>query len=245
MITAQSQVVESYIPELTWCVGGGVALVPTTTLTGAPCGNRSTLYSAAVGGSERCDILYVATTTTVCATTLTGLASKVTVSECDQEITFSSECGFTMETPTPTTVDYSVITPPPVLRRMMTYYLAPWQSLTLGETPSDVDIKVCTILDDKTLECERYQELWEVVVLTTTVTTERELQIVTTMSGPGTLIVETLQAEITDTLVYFNFSTVLHLATEIETETTSRRQKFVTELPTSTTYLTIPVEYAS
>jgi hypothetical protein len=111
---------------------------------------------------------------------------------------------------------------------MMTYWLAPWQSLTLGETPSDVDIKVCDVLEDGTLKCKRYQEVWEVFVVTSTSTTERQFQVSTTLSGPGTLLVETLKVEITDTVVFFNFSTSLLLETLIDMETTSKAKKLVT-----------------
>lgn len=249
-ITSQSQVVDSWYPEMTWCVGPPIALVPIVTQTSPPYVNASTAYSTITAGTESCETVYAPITTTVCATTLTGLASKVTVSECDQEVTFSSECGFELETPTPTISNSSLITPAPSVKRMTTFWLAPWQSLTLGETPSDVDIKVCTVLEDETLECRRYQEVWEVVVVTQTTTTEREVQLSTTVTGPGTLLIETLQAHITDTVVFFNLTTTLILETQIEIETTSKSRKLVTgtgneEEPTSTTYITKAVKYRS
>lgn len=249
-ITSQSQVVESYIPDITWCVGPPIGLIPTATLTGAPYLNDSTLYTTTTAGTGSCETVYVPTTTTVCATTLIGLASKITVSECDQEITFSSEWGFTLETPTLTTNNISLITPAPTVKRMMTYWLVPWQSLTLGETPSNVDIKVCTILEDETLECIRYQEVWEVVIVTKTITTQRQIQVATTLSGPGTLIVETMQAYITDTIAFVNLTTTLLLQTEIEIETTSKSKKLVTRpetdaQSTSTKYVTKLVKYKS
>jgi hypothetical protein len=236
------------MPEMTWCVGPPIGLIPTAVISGTPpYANETTLYATTIAGTSRCETVYVPTVTTICATTLTGLASKVTISECDQEVTFSSECGFTLETPSPTTSNFTVlITPAPTVKRMMTYWLAPWQSLTLGETPSDVDIKVCEILEDEKLECTRYQEVWEVVLVTHTTTTERKIQVSTTVSGPGTIYVETLQAEITDTVVFFNLSTTLLLETEIEIETTSKKIKPVTvTTPRSTQYITRVVKYRS
>jgi hypothetical protein len=249
-VTSQSQVVTSWIPEMTWCVGPPIGLIATATLTGPPYGNVSTLYGTTIAGTGSCETSYYPTTMTVCATTLTGLASKVTVTDCDQEVTFSSECGFTLETPTPTSNNLTLITPAPTLRRMMTYWLAPWQSLTLGETPSDVDIKVCDILDDETLKCTRYQEVWEVFVTTQTTTTSRQVEVATTVTGPGTLMVETLQAYITDTVVFVNLTTSLLLETEIEIETTSKSKKLVTrpdeeEGPMSTKYVTSFLKYKS
>lgn len=246
-ITTQSQVLTSYLPEMTWCVGPPLALQPVSMK--APYLNMTTDYDVITAGTGRCETVYVPTETTVCATTLTGLASKITVSECDQEITFSSECGFTLETPTPTMTASSLITPAPTVKRMMTYWLAPWQSLTAGDTPSDVDIKVCTVQDDESMECIRYQEVWEVFVVTKTITTQREVQLTATVTGPGTLIVETLNAVITDTVETVDLSTTLLLETEIETESTSKGKKLVTrpdepsEPAASTLYITKHVKY--
>ncbi|KAH7402838.1 hypothetical protein BKA66DRAFT_436229 [Pyrenochaeta sp. MPI-SDFR-AT-0127] len=222
-ITTQSQVVTSYIPEMTWCIGPPIALLP---ITGPPYVNETTRYTTVIEGTQKCETAFTPIETTVCATTLTGLASKVTVTDCDQQITFSSECGFTLETAIPVaTANYSLITPAPTVRRMFTYWLAPWQSLTAGKTPSDVDVKVCKLLDDGDLECMRYQEVWEVVVITKTSTTQRTIQISTTVTGPGTLHVETLLSTITDTVESIDLSTILLLETEIETESVSSWRK--------------------
>ncbi|KAF2440542.1 hypothetical protein P171DRAFT_435335 [Karstenula rhodostoma CBS 690.94] len=225
-ITIQSQVVTSYLPEMTWCVGPPVAFAAITTR--APYLNQSVEYEMITAGTARCETAYATTETTVCATTLTGIASKITVSECDQEITFSSECGFTLETPTPVTSNSSLITPAPTVKRLTTFWVAPWQSLTAGEAPSDVDIKVCTAQEDESLECLRYREVWEVFVVTKTMTTRREVQLTTTVTGPGTLIVETMTAIITDAVETIDLSTTLLLETGIETESTSKRKKLVT-----------------
>ncbi|KAJ4286321.1 hypothetical protein N0V90_013355 [Kalmusia sp. IMI 367209] len=244
-ITAQSQVVTSYLPEMTWCVAPPIGFIPVST---APYLN-STSYEVIAAGTGRCETVYVPTETTVCATTLTGIASKITVSDCDQEITFSSECGFTLETPTPVATNFSLITPAPTVKRMMTYWIAPWQSLTAGDTPSDVDIKICTVEKDDSLECIRYQEVWEVVVVTKTFTTYREVQLTTTVTGPGTLIVETMEAYITDTIETIDLSTTLLLQTETKSESTSRGKKLVTRpngisgQANSTLYITKHLKY--
>lgn len=224
-ITAQSQVVTSFLPEMTWCVGPPIGLV---SMSGPPYPNQSAKYETITAGTGYCETVYVPATTTVCATTLTGIASKITVSECDQEVTFSSECRVTLYAPNPTTSGRSLITSAPIVKRMMTYWLAPWQSLTAGETPSDVDIKICTILEDGDMECIRYQEVWEVVVVTKTLTTKRKVQLTTTVTGPGTLIVETMEVHVTDTVETVDLSTTLQLETEIEIESTSKSKKLVT-----------------
>jgi hypothetical protein len=252
-ITAQSQVVTSFLPEATWCVGPPIALMP---VSGPPYFNQSTEFATITAGTGYCETAYVATETTVCATTLTGIATKVTVTECDQEITFSSECGFTLETPTPTQAaifNDTLITPAPSVRRLKTFWIAPWQSLTAGNTPSDVDIKVCTILDDDSMECTRYMEVWEVVVVTQTVTTPRDVQLTTTVTGPGTLIVETMEVPVTNTVETVDLSTTMFLEMEVETESISKGTKshhfsandFDTEPAESTVYLTKQVYYKS
>ncbi|KAF2110333.1 hypothetical protein BDV96DRAFT_650978 [Lophiotrema nucula] len=249
-VTAQSQVLTSYIPAMTWCVGPPIGLVATNTL-GPPYFNYSTtLYSTTVAGTGSCDTVYASTQTTVCATTLTGLASKVPITDCDQEVTFSSECGFTLETPTPTAYNVSLITPAPTLKRMMTYWIAPWQSLTKGDTPTDVDIKICTLLENDEMECISYQEVWEVQVVTSTITTQRVVDLTTTVSGPGLLLVETMHVNVTDTIQSISLSTTLMLHTEIEIETTSKSRKLVTRTesgvaPVSTLFITKKVKYKS
>lgn len=250
-ITAQSQVVTSFLPEATWCIGPPLAFLP---VSGPPYFNRSTDYDAIIAGTGHCETVYVATETTICATTLTAIASKITVSECDQEITFSSEYDFTLETPTPTqaaTANFSLITPFPTVKRVKSFWLAPWQSLTAGNTPSDVDLKICTILDEESMDCTRYQEVWEVVIVTKTATTQRDIQLTTTVTGPGTLIVETMEVTVTDTVETLDFSTTMLLQTEIETESISKEKKIVTspaegsDFTASTLYITKHLKYKS
>ncbi|KZM23406.1 uncharacterized protein EKO05_0003954 [Ascochyta rabiei] len=250
-VTSISQVVTSYIPEATWCIGPALyfASVP-----GAPFFNGSANVTQYVSGSSSCGVEYSTTTTTICATTLTGLASKVTVSECDQEITFSSECGYTLETPTPTpatTSPSALITAAPTVRRLMTYWLAPWQSLTAGEAPSDVDVKVCTVLDDGNMKCQRYQEVWEIVVVTSTVTTSFPVTFSRTLSGPGALIFDSSTSYINSTTEFISLSKTLRLETEVTIESTSTVTRSVvdpsltSQEPASTMTITRHLEHVS
>ncbi|KAL5114982.1 hypothetical protein ACEQ8H_007155 [Pleosporales sp. CAS-2024a] len=234
-VTTQSQVITSYIPAVTWCVGPPIQYM---SVFGAPYLNITANRSAIFTGTASCEIVFAPVETTVCATTLTGLASKVTITDCAQEVTFSTDCGFSLETPTPTmdsSNNASMITPAPTVRQMFTYYLAPWQSMTAGQVPSDVDVKICTVLDSGDLECSRYQEVWEVIVKTETLTSTHAIAFTATVSGPGTFIVETLHAVVTDTITTIGLSTTLLFETEIETESTSTRRKTRTDA-TSTVY---------
>jgi hypothetical protein len=247
-VTSISQVITSFIPEATFCVGPALYF---SSIAGGPFFNGSANVTQYISGTGSCDVQYSTTTKTICATTLTGLASKVTVSECDQEITFSTECGYSLETstPTPATTNASaLITPAPTVRRLMTYWLAPWQSLTAGDAPSDVDVKVCTVLDDGDMRCQRYQEVWEVVVVTSTVTTSFPVTFSRTVSGPGALIFDSSTSYINSTTEFVSLSKTLRLDTEvtIESTSTSRRPSTtvqLTEQYTSTLTITRHLEH--
>jgi hypothetical protein len=246
-VTSVSQVVTSYIPEATFCVGPALYF---SSIAGGPFYNGSANVTQYISGTSSCDVEYSTTTKTICATTLTGLASKVTVSECDQEITFSSECGYSLETPTPTPVttsDSPLITPAPTVRRLMTYWLAPWQSLTAGEAPYDVDVKVCKVLDDGNLQCQRYQEVWEVVVVTSTVTTSFPVNFSRTLEGPGALIFDSSTSYINSTTEFISLSKTLRLETEVTIESTSSTRISttvrLTEQQTSTVTVTRHLEH--
>lgn len=246
-VTSVSQVVTSYIPEATFCVGPALFF---SSIAGGPFYNGSANVTQYISGTSSCDVEYSTTTKTICATTLTGLASKVTVSECGQEITFSSECGYSLETPTPTpatTINSPLITPAPTVRRLMTYWLAPWQSLTAGEAPSDVDVKVCKVLDDGTMQCQRYQEVWEVVVVTSTVTTSLPVNFSRILAGPGALIFDSSTSYINSTTEFFSLSKTLRLETEVTIESTSstriRSTVQLTEQQTSTVTITRHLEH--
>jgi hypothetical protein len=244
--------VTTYFKEAVWCVGPALyhSLLP-----GAPFTNGSANYTQIESGTGSCSTIYSAAPTTVCATTLTGFASRVTVTECEQEVSFSSENGFSLVTPAPSTVWASIgddesgasgsaspvtITAAPTLQRLVTYWLAPWQALTAGGVPSSVDVKICTLdtPDAGRRTCQRYREVWEVVVVTSTSTTSRAVELLTTLSGPGTLVVQTTKSYVTDTVVTIDLSTTLLLETEREVESTSvsvlQREVSTPSVPTPT-----------
>ena len=103
-VTEQGQLVTSYVPEYTLCdipglVQFSIPPVPTTLHpTAIPYGNFSL---STTDESGTCTTIYNPTPTYVCKTTLTGLFDMYTVSECDQEITFSTQYGYVLVTPTP------------------------------------------------------------------------------------------------------------------------------------------------
>ena len=251
-ITQQSQLVDSYIPEFTLCELPPQAFVPVTPVTPtfpttAPYQN----YSLSIPpGNGTCTTIYSPTQTMVCATTLTGLVQKYTVSDCGQDITFSTEYGYVLASPTAASnssgiamTGTAMITPKPTIQRLTTYYVAGWQDVTAGVAPSDVRLKVCALYANGTNECIEQYEVWRTSLLTRTATTTTSVNISTTIHGTSQVIVETFAANITDEVTTFTMSTAMQLVYKTEIETTSRSS--VTPTTGSTSYRTVTVEEAS
>ncbi|KAG9201744.1 hypothetical protein G6514_005360 [Epicoccum nigrum] len=219
-ITSTSQIITSFIPEATFCVGPARYFSSTS---GGPFTNGSANVTAYDSGTGSCDVAYSITTKTICATTLTGLASKITVSECDQDITFSSEAGFALVTPSPvpaSTDPAALITPCPTVRRLNTYWLAPWQFITAGTAPSDVDMKICTELGNGTQQRSRYQEVRELIAVTCTFAFSLPVTFSRTVEGPGALIFDSSTSYVASTTTFVRLSRTLRLETEVLGETT-------------------------
>lgn len=226
-ITRQSQVETSYVPQLTLCALPPLAFVPGSFSVSASSGPRYQNYSISTPpGNGTCQTMYSPTPTTICATVLTGLVTRVTVSECDQDVTFSSDFGFTLVTPTASvnasaTSNSSLITPAPSIQTLTTYYMAPWQSMTMADPPSDIDKKICRTFENGTINCLHIFEVWEVQIVTMTATTVSHIDLTTTVPGPAKLLIETLRMDITEAVTTLSLSTALVLDYELETTTTN------------------------
>lgn len=93
-VTSLSQEVTSYIPQITIC-----ALPSPSSSTFSKWMNSSNalaLVPRTASPSLECTTQYSSTVLTVCATTLQGLGSTVAVTECDQQVTFSSQYGYSL-----------------------------------------------------------------------------------------------------------------------------------------------------
>lgn len=102
-VTKQSQIVTSFVPQFTLCELPPIeffSISPpsvSATYTTAPYKN----YSISIPpGNGTCTTIYSPTVTMVCATTITALVDRYTVSECAQDITFSTEYSYVLVTPT-------------------------------------------------------------------------------------------------------------------------------------------------
>ncbi|KAK3702127.1 hypothetical protein LTR37_015102 [Vermiconidia calcicola] len=363
-VTEQSQIVTSYIPQFTLCDLPPVGFVSISPLplsarpTTAPYHNYSVMIRT---GTGECTVIYDPTITMVCATTLTALVDKYTVTNCHQDLTFSTEYGFVLVTPTPApessavlglpgvnatarssgpasassrrgpagttassagvdedassersdatsssisleaaesgaTMDATsdseptqatsasepidatanseaidlrptraelsptpgllrrqaegdmtaMITPAPTIETLTTYYLAPWQELTAGTAPGDVDLKVCrTFAQNDTTQCIREYQVWSTSLVTMTATSVTSINISTTIHGMAQVIVETFVANVTELLTTFNMSTTMDLEYQTEYTTTETGTRHMSTSTEPTVYQTRTVELAS
>jgi len=256
-ITSQSQEVTVQVPQFTLCALPPVAEVPVPpTVTPAPYGNYSTQYTASFDtGTGSCTTEYSSSVTTICATVLDGIATKYTVTSCSQEITFSSQYGYTLVTPTPTATanstngtiplygNASTNTAAPSIRTLTTYFLALWQELTTAGPPSDIDKKICTTYSNGSEICLVEFQRWITIPVTHVSTTVTSIDFTTMIFQPSQLIFETITANITETLSTYSLSTTVEVSYTVETETTTRVARPVSTGPT--VYTTATVEAAS
>lgn len=259
-ITELSQVVTSYVPQMTLCVAEPYVYNSSpymdTVMLDVPYRNLSLSLPDDSGESANeyaesaldsatqttCHTMYSPTVTTVCATTLTGIVTLITVTDCMQDITFSSRVGYRIVTPTPSLPsstfprlitaleDNSLIpattnipVPPDAsIETVATLYMAPWQSLTTPGYPAHVSVKICRALNGTAQECLRRLESWTLVPTTATSVSSTTVSLTTTVPGPAQLLVETLEVAVTRTREAVALDTVLVLSYAVETESLSK-----------------------
>jgi hypothetical protein len=302
-VTKQSQLVGSYIAQYTLCELPPIGWVPVsrngTDVTANPTATPYTSYSVTIPpGNGTCTTIYKPTMTQVCATTLTALAEQYTVTNCHQDLTFSSEYGFVLVTPTPTPTatssplelpsppeesskavsatgpwnsssseqingtapigtgtapaliprqasssSSSTITPGPTVETLTTYYLAPWQELTAGTAPTDVDLKVCrTFKENGSTECIREYQVWSTMLVTETATSVKSLNISTTIHGRSQLIIENFVANITEMLTTLSMSTTINEVYQTEWTMTHTTVRAGSTRTVPTVFKTLTVE---
>ena len=236
-VTKQSQLVTTYVPQFTLCELPPIEFFsvtpqPSAMPTTAPYRNYSILIPP---GNGSCTTVYKQTETMVCATTLSDLTTTYTVTQCPQDITFSTQYGYTLATPTgsngivaatgtglcPYRNATAMITPAPTIQTLTTYYLAPWQELNSAGPPANVDLKVCSALANGTEQCVREYQVWQTSLVTSVGTTYSAYNFTTTIGGPSQFIVETFVANVTELMTTVRMSTTMALTYETELETTS------------------------
>ncbi|KAK5113143.1 hypothetical protein LTR85_010961 [Meristemomyces frigidus] len=269
-VTKQSQIVTTYVPQFTLCELPPIEFFSASPM---PSASRPTTapyrnYSISIPpGNGTCTTIYSQTETMVCDTTLTDLVTTYPVTNCAQEITFSSQYGYQLVTPTPMSnltvnatyplpngtyasanathpVGTAMITPAPTIQTLTTYYLAPWQELTAATAPGDVIKKVCQTLANGTEECITEYQVWHTSLVTKIATSTLSLNISTTIAGPSQIIVwETYVANVTEYMTTFSMSTTMEAEYTTEYTTTHHSSASVSTAPT--VYETLTVQQAS
>lgn len=229
-ITQQSQVITTFVPQMTLCAMG---LIPVTHYNNAsrtaPYMNYSTSVSYSL--SEGCTTMYTPSRTTVCATTLRGLATAVAVTACDQPVTFSSQFGYTQDAPAS-----GASAAAPSITTQTTFFVAPWQALATGAMPVNVTERICS-MRSATRRCVDVRQSWSTTVVMVVTATTSHVDLTTTIPGPSRLIIETFHADITETMTDFSISTVMVL--QVSTESTSTMVSTILGGPTVTTTYTL------
>ena len=258
-VTEQSQIVTSYIPQFTLCE---LPPIEFFSISPIPLASRPTTapyhnYSISIPpGNGSCTTIFSQTATMVCATTLQGLATTYPVTNCAQDITFSSQYGYTLVTPTPTNASYgnatrmynntaavATITPGPSIQTLTTYYLAPWQELTAGTAPGDVIKVVCEDFTNGT-ECITTYQVWHTSLVSATATKYVPLNVSTTIHGPSQILVqETFVANVTELITTFRMSTTIEQ--EYQTHWTSTHKAVASLSTAPTVFETLTVEEVS
>ena len=174
-ITSQSQEVTSYVPILTICpfIPSTPALptlaantsfsAPTAPFPAPSASDASALYrrqaaatsatyandSAPTSYLSSCSVSYTPTPTQICHTTLSPLASPaIPVTDCTQQVTFSTDHGYTM---VPGNVTASI-------RDLTTYYAARWDEIANGVPTQGIRKEVCST--DPVGGCSTGWEAW-------------------------------------------------------------------------------------
>ena len=133
-----------------------------------------------------CSIVFKTIVTTTCSTVLTYAFTQATISDCSQNITFSTQSSYSIVTATltaTTTPDPNI--PPSVttyFQSIVSYFIAPWQSLA-ANTPSNVTVLVCEYDFTGASSCTTIQEVWAVYIENVPVITANTLIISTTLAS--------------------------------------------------------------
>ncbi|PMD39222.1 hypothetical protein L207DRAFT_55307 [Hyaloscypha variabilis F] len=187
-----------------------------------------------------CSTVFETTVTTACSTVLTYAFTQATVSDCSQNITFSTQSSYSLVT---TTISPDV-TPAPLnqplatttyIQSIVSYYIAPWQALA-ANTPSNVTVLVCEYDLSGSPICTTIQEVWVVSTVHIPVITTSTLIISTTLSSPAVLLLGP-----TDTITAT--AGLLYVSTEITYTSISPNAttSISTILPTSTSFETLTI----
>jgi len=114
-----------------------------------------------------CSTIFQNMTTSQCSTVLTAWFTSVTVTDCDQNITFSTQTSYSLATATNGPASTPALptgqAPSPsnstYLQSVISYYIAPWQSLA-AHAPTNITVLVCKFDQAGQETCQEIREVW-------------------------------------------------------------------------------------
>jgi hypothetical protein len=123
-------------------------------------------------GSPSCSTVLSTITTSSCSTVIPGLATSVTVTDCDQFITFSSSNDVSIATATSAPSasasgaagiqKRATHRPQTWVEKVECFYIAPWKAVA-GGAPTDVTVLCCkTNMSTNSKDCNTIKEVWVV-----------------------------------------------------------------------------------
>ncbi|TAQ85484.1 hypothetical protein B7494_g6191 [Chlorociboria aeruginascens] len=196
------------------------------------------------------------TTTSPCSTVLTAFYQSVTVTECDQNITFSSQSSWVLAS---TSTSSPSSTPTTYIESVVSYYVAPWQSLA-ARNSSAITVNVCSTDFVGIITCTQIQEVWIVqteskpVISTTTLSISTsfsssvvlfygQTESLTASSGAFSLSTEIMHTSWLTT--YLTSTSTLLTSSNFDEDTSTSTATTTSSTATTTTTSTVTVTIAS
>ncbi|KAL3420223.1 hypothetical protein PVAG01_08722 [Phlyctema vagabunda] len=139
-----------------------------------------------------CSLVFQTSTLTSCSAVVTGFFTRITVSDCEQSITFSSQTNYSVATATVVPSASAAIIAREAaslttyVESVVSYYIAPWQSL-ISNDPSGITVVICTTnyVGEK---CIQVQEVWVVYTEYVPVVLTSQISISQSFSSPVILL---------------------------------------------------------
>ena len=134
----------------------------------------------------------------ICSTIMTGGGQLLTVTDCTQDVTFSTDHGYNLSTSAmlapltiikmddgtlaTVTTNSIPITHTTYAVPTTTYYLAPWQDVAVG-IPTQVLAKICSAAPSGGQDCKSVQERWTVTTVAVVQSFFKTIRLTTTLSA--------------------------------------------------------------
>jgi hypothetical protein len=138
-----------------------------------------------------CSTVFQTITTTSCSTVLTYAFTKTTITDCEENITFSTQSSYSLTSAVRPIITPSLYVSPSsslslttttYVQSIVSYHFAPWQSLASG-IPSNITLRICTSNIFKEETCIDIQEVWVVHTEYVPITVTSSLDISTSFSS--------------------------------------------------------------